>query len=33
MIKPELKSKLSSIADFTCKGGDKIRLSNNEAGY
>ena len=35
MIKPELKSKLSSIADFTFKGGDKtfFRLSNNEAGY
>ena len=35
MIKPELKSKLSSIDDFIFKGGDKtfFRLSNNEAGY
>ena len=30
-----LKSKLSSIADFAFKGGDKtfIRLSNNVAAY
>ena len=35
MIKPELKSKLSSIDDFIFRGGDKtfFRLSNNEAGY